>query len=252
MENKSSAVMKLTRRQQEIYDYLRDNAEAFDHPPSYDELCRVLGLSSRGSLHKHIQALIQAGVVEPMEGMHRGIRLVEPGPAEEGIPFLGTIAAGRPIEALPQTEYMQVPPELLGKRPSYVLRVRGDSMIDEGILDGDYVVIEQRDSAANHAIVVALIGNQEATLKRIEQKPGQVILHAANPAMSPMVYAPGEVQIQGVLGFPVLAAMREVTFSSEGGIFIPASPRTQGEQNLALAHKGKAHRIPGAFPKQKD
>ena len=199
MENKSSAVMKLTRRQQEIYDYLRDNADAFDHPPSYDELCRVLGLSSRGSLHKHIQALIQAGVVEPMEGMHRGIRLVEPGPAEEGIPFLGTIAAGRPIEALPQPEYMQVPPELLGKRPSYVLRVRGDSMIDEGILDGDYVVIEQRDSAANHAIVVALIGNQEATLKRIEQKPGQVILHAANPAMSPMVYAPGEVQIQGVL-----------------------------------------------------
>jgi len=191
--------MKLTRRQQEIYAWLRDNAEAFEHPPSYDELCQVLGLSSRGSLHKHIQALIQAGLVQPMDGMHRGIRLVEPGHAEEGIPFLGTIAAGRPIEALPQPEYLQVPPELLGKGPSYVLRVRGDSMIEEGILDGDYVVIEQRDSARNHEIVVALIGDEEATLKRIEQKPGKVILHPANPAMRPLVYAPDQVRIQGVL-----------------------------------------------------
>lgn len=199
MENKSSIAMKLTRRQQEIYDYLCDNAQRFDHPPSYDELCRVLGLSSRGSLHKHIQALIQAGLVEPMDGLHRGIRLVEQGAAEEGIPFLGTIAAGRPIEALPQPEYMQVPPELLGNNPSYVLRVRGDSMIEDGILDGDYVVIEQRDSARNHDIVVALIGNEEATLKRIEQKPGKVVLHPANSTMSPMEYAPDQVRIQGVL-----------------------------------------------------
>jgi len=191
--------MKLTRRQQEIYDYLRDNADAFDHPPSYDELCRVLGLSSRGSLHKHIQALIEAGLVEPMDGMHRGIRLVQGGQAEQGVPFLGTIAAGRPIEALPQPEYMQVPPELLGNAASYVLRVRGDSMIEDGILDGDYVVIEQRDSARNHDIVVALIGNEEATLKRIEQKPGKVILHPANHTMSPMEYPPDQVRIQGVL-----------------------------------------------------
>ncbi len=191
--------MKLTRRQQEIYDYLRDHADGFDHPPSYDELCQVLGLNSRGSLHKHIQALIQAGLVEPMEGMHRGIRLAEPGPDEEGIPFLGTIAAGRPIEAVPQPEYMQVPDALLSGRPSYVLRVKGDSMIDEGILDGDYVVIEERNSARNGEIVVALIGKEEATLKRIEQTPGKVILHPANAAMSPMVYAPDEVQIQGVL-----------------------------------------------------
>ncbi|MGD2073469.1 MAG: transcriptional repressor LexA [Gammaproteobacteria bacterium] len=191
--------MKLTRRQQEIYDYLRHNADAFDHPPSHDELCRRLGLSSRGSLHKHVQALIQAGLVEPMDGMHRGIRLVDAASEEEGIPFLGTIAAGRPIEALPQPEYMQVPGQLLGAGPSYVLRVRGDSMIGEGILDGDYVVIEERNHARNGEIVVALIDNEEATLKRIEQKPGQVILHPANAAMSPMVYVPQQVRIQGVL-----------------------------------------------------
>jgi repressor LexA len=195
----SDDAMQLTRRQQEIYDYLRNNADAFDHPPSHDELCHMLGLSSRGSLHKHIQALIQAGLVQPMDGMHRGIRLVETESEEVGIPFLGTIAAGRPLEALPQPEYMQVPGQLLGSVPSYVLRVRGDSMIEEGILDGDYVVIEERSHARNGEIVVALIDNEEATLKRIEQKPGQVILHPANAAMSPMVYAPEQVRIQGVL-----------------------------------------------------
>jgi repressor LexA len=191
--------MRLTRRQQEIYAALRDNAEGFEHPPSYDELCRLLGLSSRGSLHKHIQALVQAGLVEPLDGTQRGIRLVEHEQAEDGIPLLGTIAAGRPIEAVPQPEFMRVPDELLGSRPCYVLRVQGESMIEAGILDGDYVVIEQRDSARNGEIVVALINNEEATLKRIEQKPGQVVLHPANASLTPLVYSPDEVQIQGVL-----------------------------------------------------
>jgi repressor LexA len=189
----------LTRRQQQIYDYLLENREFFDHPPTHDELCQALGLTSRGSLHKHIQALIQAGLIEPMDRSHRGIRLVPQEQQEEGIPFLGTIAAGRPIEAVPQPETMQVPDALLGRDPCYALQVSGDSMIDEGILDGDYVVIEQRDAARNGEIVVALVRNEEATLKRIEQKPGQVVLHPANVSMKPMTCAPEEVQIQGVL-----------------------------------------------------
>lgn len=191
--------MNLTRRQTEIYNYLVDNAEHFDHPPTYDELCLALGLTSRGSLHKHIQALIQAGLVEPMDGSHRGIRLAEQSPAEPGIPFLGTVAAGRPIEAIPQPEYLQIPDELLGNNPCYVLQVSGDSMIEEGIFDGDYVVIEQCDSARNGAIVVALLNNEEVTLKRIEQHPGQVILHPANASMEPVAYSPEAVQVQGVL-----------------------------------------------------
>ena len=191
--------MPLTRRQQEIYDYLVENQHYFDHPPTHDELCQALGLTSRGSLHKHIQALIQAGLIEPMDRTHRGIRLVQPGEEEEGIPFLGTIAAGRPIEAVPQPEVMQVPDELLGRNPCYVLKVSGDSMIEAGILDGDYVVIEQRDAARNGDIVVALVRNEEVTLKRIEQKPGEVVLHPANAAMEAMRYSPDEVQIQGVL-----------------------------------------------------
>jgi repressor LexA len=195
--------VNLTRRQREIYNYLVDNAGHFDQPPSYDELCKALGLASRGSLHKHIQALVRAGLVEPMHGNQRGIRLVAqepaPEPAGEGVPFLGTIAAGRPIEAIPQPDYLQVPAELTGSRPCYVLQVSGDSMIEEGILDGDYVVIEQCDSAGNGEIVVALVNRDEATLKRIEQTPQEVILHPANVSMMSVSYPHEAVQIQGVL-----------------------------------------------------
>jgi repressor LexA len=191
--------MSLTRRQQEIYAYLLENRDYFDHPPSHDELCQVLGLSSRGSLHKHIQALIQAGLVEPMDRSQRGIRLVEQPEKEDGIPFLGTIAAGCPIEAVAQAETMRVPDQLLGSRPCFVLQVSGDSMIEAGILDGDYVVIEQRDNANNGEIVVALVADEDVTLKRIEQKPGRVILHPENAGMKPMTYLPDEVTIQGVL-----------------------------------------------------
>lgn len=191
--------MKLTRRQQEIYQALRDNQERFDHPPTYDALCHLLGLSSRGSLHKQIQALIQAGLVEPMEGLQRGIRLTEAGKPDDGIPFLGRIAAGKPIEAISQAELMKVPDELLGRGPCYVLQISGDSMIEKGIFDGDYVIIEQQDRADNGDIVVALVNNEEVTLKKIEQKPGKTILYPANASMAAMIFRTEEVQIQGVL-----------------------------------------------------
>ena len=191
--------MKLTRRQQEIYQVLKDNQARFDHPPTYDELCQLLGLSSRGSLHKHIQALVQAGLVAPTEGLQRGIRLTDEGDPDSGIPYLGRIAAGRPIEAISNPERMRVPDELLGRGPCYVLRVTGDSMIEEGIFDGDFVVIEQQDCADNGDIVVALVNDGEVTLKKIEQKPDKVILYPANASMAAMVFRPDEVQIQGIL-----------------------------------------------------
>lgn len=202
----------LTRRQQEIYDYLRDHLDDFPHPPTLDELCHALGLKSRGSLHKQIQALTDAGLVEPMHNQRRGIRLTgqhdAPAKAKENtdtdttgheLPLYGSIAAGRPIEAISNAETIAIPPLLRTEKPCYVLEVRGDSMIEEGILDGDLVVIEQCDQANDGEIVVALIDGNEATLKRIEQKPGKTILHPANSEMSPMLYAPDEVQIQGVL-----------------------------------------------------
>jgi len=192
----------LTRRQQEIYDYLRENADQFDHAPTLTELCDALGLSSRGSMHKQVQALIDAGLVEPMNNQRRGIRLIEheqEAANDNEIPMMGYIAAGRPIEAMENPENMFVPPDLRSDKPCYVLQVKGDSMIDEGILDGDWVVIEQRDTARNGEIVVALVDNSDATLKRIEQKPGEVVLHPANESMSPMHFHPDQVKIQGVL-----------------------------------------------------
>ena len=191
----------LTRRQQQLYDHLRQREAEGVPPPSLNELCAELGLSSRGSLHKQVQALIAAGLVEPMEGRQRGVRLREPAEAaeEDALPFLGYIAAGRPIEAISNREPVAVPPELHTARPCYVLQVRGDSMMDEGILDGDRVIIEQRDSARNGEVVVALIDNGEATLKRLEQRPNEVILHPANSSHVPQHYPPERVTIQGVL-----------------------------------------------------
>ncbi len=190
----------LTRRQQAILEHLRESRERQAHPPTLDELCRELGLRSRGSLHKHVQALVDAGHVEPLSGKQRGVRLREPGQDDLlSLPLLGRIAAGRPIEALENPQDLEVPRQLRGKGRCYVLQVRGDSMIDEGILDGDWVVVEQRDHARDGEIVVALIDGEEATLKRIEQTPSACILHPANPDLAPLSYAPERVRIQGVV-----------------------------------------------------
>jgi repressor LexA len=191
--------MRLSRRQQAIYDHLQANAAQLAHPPTLEELCRALGVPSRGSLHKQIQALADAGVIEPLQG-RRGIRLAAPARGEGGTPHLGAIAAGRPIEALPQPEFLPVPDFLLGKRDSYVLTVKGESMIEAGIMDGDLVVIEERDTARNGEIVVALINGGEATLKRLHNnRDGTVTLLPENAAMVPMTYRADQVRVQGVL-----------------------------------------------------
>lgn len=192
--------MALTRRQQAIYDYLRARDDAGQTPPTLDELCRALGLTSRGSMHKHVQALVKAGLVQPMQGRQRGVRLQPlPDVDTDALPLLGYIAAGRPIEAIEDPQTLEVPRALRSKGLCYVLQVRGDSMMEDGILDGDWIVVESREHARNGEIVVALIEGSEATLKRIEQRPGQVLLHPANAAMRPLAFAPEQVQIQGVV-----------------------------------------------------
>ena len=195
----------LTRRQREIFNFLRDNSEDFPRPPSLDELCSALGMASRGSMYKHIMALIKAGLVEPFTGNKQGgIRLSIQAQSddemeEQGLPFIGSIAAGMPIAALTTINYMMVPDALKTNKPCYVLQVKGESMIEAGIFDGDWVVIEQRDYASNGEIVVALIDDSEATLKYIEQRAGQVLLLPANANMSALFYHPEQVAIQGVL-----------------------------------------------------
>ncbi|RLA23352.1 MAG: transcriptional repressor LexA [Gammaproteobacteria bacterium] len=190
----------LTRRQEEIYNFLRDHQEHFSTAPTLDELCKMLGVKSRGSLHKHIQALTEAGLIEPAEKRQRGIRLTsyEVNHVDE-LPFLGRIAAGSPIEAIEIPESIEVPQMLRSNGQCYVLQIRGDSMIDDGIFDGDWVVIEKREQARNGEIVVALIEGREATLKRIEQCPNEVILYPANSTMKPMHFSPEQVQVQGVV-----------------------------------------------------
>lgn len=195
----------LTRRQQSIYDFLLEHQDAFQrNAPTLDQLCQALGVKSRGSMHRHIQALTDAGLLEPMDRKQRGVRLTAQSTTHEsleelGIPWLGYIAAGKPIEAISNQGSMLVPPELRTSKPCFVLQVQGDSMIEDGILDGDWVIIEKREYARNGEIVVALIEGSEATLKRIEQKESFTILHPANSSMAPMRFLPGQVQIQGVL-----------------------------------------------------
>jgi repressor LexA len=198
--------MNLTRKQQEIFNFLIQNQDKFDHPPTFEELCEALGLKSRGSLHSHIAALIDAKLIEAPARKQRGIRLTEyakqfinPPEVQGTLPFVGFIAAGRPIEAVENITYMAVPPQLKTDNPCYVLKVKGDSMVEEGIFDGDWVVIEQRSYARNREIVVALVDKVEATLKYIEQYPHEILLIPANVNMKAMRYKPEQVEIQGVL-----------------------------------------------------
>lgn len=190
----------LTRRQQSIYDYLLARQEAGDSPPTLDELCNELGLRSRGSMHAQVKVLIDAALVEPMNGQQRGVRVRAPAArVPTQLALLGTIAAGRPIEAVEVPEHMDVPAHLRTDGSCYVLRVKGDSMVEDGILDGDCVVIESRGYARNGEIVVALIDGMDATLKRIYQRANEVVLAPANSAMEPICVPPERVTIQGVV-----------------------------------------------------
>ena len=196
--------VQLTRKQQELYEFLLANQQQFDQPPTLDELCLAMGLKSRGSLHKHIQGLVDAGLVEPLDRKQRGVRLtgltnISIDNNEQGLPFVGKIAAGSPIEAIEDITYMFVPEQLKTELPCYVLLVKGESMIDEGIYDGDWVVIEQRSYARNGEIVVALVEDQEATLKRLRKRGSAIALEAANPAYETRVYRDDQVKIQGRL-----------------------------------------------------
>ena len=196
----------LTRKQKEILDFLLNSQDVFEHPPTLDELCEALGLKSRGSMHYQIKALIDAQLIEAPERKQRGIRLSEKaksltlGQKNAGsLPLVGVIAAGQPIEAFENISYMAIPEQIKTGNSCYVLKVKGESMCEVGIFDGDWVIIEQRSFARNGEIVVALVNKTDATLKFIEQYPHETLLIPANSSMGVMRYLPHEVEIQGVL-----------------------------------------------------
>jgi repressor LexA len=194
--------MALTRRQREIYDFVREFIEARGYSPSLEEIGKRFGLSSVATVHKHVQHLVEKGWLR--KGWNRS-RSVEPIAADRdgaalALPLLGTVAAGAPIEAIEQSgDFVTVPREMVGRGETYVLRVRGDSMIEDHIQDGDYVVVESRTEARNGETVVALVRGEEATLKKFYRRGPKVVLEPANQALRPIEVPAREVQVRGVV-----------------------------------------------------
>ena len=191
----------LTRRQREILDYLGEFIQQHGYAPSLEEIGRRFGLSSLATVHKHLTNLQEKGFIRRAWNRSRSVELVPTrggGRAVE-LPLLGFVAAGVPIEAVATSESIAVPEDLVGKRDTYVLKVRGDSMIDEQIRDGDFVVVEDRKTAENGEMVIALLGGSDVTLKKFYREDGRIRLQPANPAMQPLMVAPEQLQIQGVV-----------------------------------------------------
>ena len=194
-------VQPLTRRQREILDFLVEFIEHHGYAPSLEEIGRRFDLSSLATVHKHLTNLEDKGFIRRFWNRSRSIELV---PARVGgraieLPLLGTVAAGAPIEAVTRSETVAVPEDLVAATDSYALRVRGSSMIDEQIRDGDIVIVEDRKTADNGEMVIALLRGTDVTLKKFYHEHGRVRLQPANPAVQPLVVEPDQVQIQGVV-----------------------------------------------------
>ena len=191
----------MTDGQRKVLDFIQRFIAIYTIPPKMQEIAEGIGISSRGVAHRYVQALVEAGYIETDSGKHRGIRLLKSNPyqPESRLPLLGEIAAGKPIEAIPGQDEIDLS-EFFGSN-NFAIRVKGDSMIDAGILDGDTVIIEFRETADDGDIVVALIDESETTLKRFKrsQRGRYIKLIPENSEMEPMVYEAERVRIQGVL-----------------------------------------------------
>jgi len=187
----------LTRQQHTTLAFIKDYLFRQGHAPTLEEIGAAIGVRSKGAVHRLVGVLIDKGYLSRDSS---GWRALQPTERDSGsLPLLGRIAAGQPIEAIPGEDTLNLSDFLLGPN-RYALRVVGDSMIGAGILSGDTVVVEHRDSARDGEIVVALIDSQEATLKRLKRRrDGKVELIAENPAIPPMVYAAERVRLQGVV-----------------------------------------------------
>lgn len=219
----------LTRKQRDLLEFIHKRVQRDGVPPSFDEMKEALDLRSKSGIHRLITALEERGFIRRLAHRARALEIVKmpdaverPGfeprviagdkvdpprgamPVEAAamdVPVMGRIAAGTPIEAISQIEsHVAVPQQMMRSgRSHYALEVRGDSMIEAGINDGDIVVIEEGSTADNGDIVVALVEGQEATLKRLRRKAGMIALEAANPAYETRVFRDDQVSVQGKL-----------------------------------------------------
>lgn len=186
--------MALTRRENQVLDFIRQYVAQHSYAPTGAEIANSLGIQSRGVVYRYLKRLQAGSYIELEAGRRRNIRLLPRLPA---LPFLGAIAAGRPIEAVPQQESMDFNADFFGPG-RYLLRVVGDSMIDEGILDGDLIICRAANTARDGEIVIALVNKEETTLKRIHYNHDKkIVLLPGNKNYSPQIYRPEQVEVQG-------------------------------------------------------
>ena len=199
--------MPLTRRQRQILDYVEAFIENEGYSPSFEEIAANFGYSSLATVHEHLGNLERKGYLRKNYNKSRSLELVTAeGTLAVDLPLLGTVAAGLPIEVIEESESLAVPHDMLRSGNNYVLRVKGDSMVEEQIRDGDYIVVNSRQTADNGEMVVALVGGDSATVKKLyRERDGRVRLQPANATMQAMYYDASEVEIQGI----VIAVIRK-------------------------------------------
>lgn len=195
----------LTKKQQEVLNFIKKYISDNGYAPAYREIADHFGLSSPSTIHQHIQSLVEKGMIDiDPEGCARSIEVVDQVESERSVPAVmlplaGMITAGEPIEAVEEREAMAIPSDfVVDGDNSYVLKVKGRSMIEDGIFDGDYVVIERNPSPKNGDVVVALLDNAYATLKRFYREGNQIRLQPANSTMQPIIVS-GNLNIQGIV-----------------------------------------------------
>ena len=190
--------MSINERQNKIFQFVTEYINNKGFAPSIREICTAMGFASPRAAQKHLEALEAAGYLE-RQSTPRSIKIVhdqiESFARTVALPFLGYIAAGVPIEVVEQREEMAVPTALVGRKPCYILQVKGNSMIEDHIMNGDFIVVERCETADDGEVVVALINRSEATLKRLYREPDRVRLEPANSAMKPIYVK--DIAIQG-------------------------------------------------------
>jgi len=196
----------MTRLQKEMLDYLRTYIDGHGYAPTLEEIGRHFALASLATVHKHLQNLERKGLIRRLPNQSRALEVTPAAGTEAravAVPLLGRVAAGQPIEPVETDETLNLPEELLGRGETFALRVHGDSMVEDGILDGDIVVLEACSTADNGATVVALVRG-EATVKRFFRQRDRIRLEPANERLEPIVARADEVDIRG----EVIAVLR--------------------------------------------
>lgn len=194
--------MPVTARQRQVFEFISRFNEAHKQPPTIAEIGKQFKMSSSASVHSILSALEREGLIKRIPNVSRGIEVLEQQPIGDSyeIPLLGAVAAGQPIEAILTHDTVAVPRDMIGQGRTFALRVRGDSMIEENIQDGDTIIVSAQRTAQNGQMVVALIDGNYATVKKFYREPEFIRLEPANPQFKPIfIKTPERIEIQGVV-----------------------------------------------------